>query len=238
MDKMDYWRLCDEFTVVQATLLILGLDPSNYPDAIEYQEEFRPENFTAVLSALTHAILGGRLPATIRRESWERGWDEEGGGNHKFSKSLHLFPDTSDFPDEATTVLSRGIIYRASPDWDLTTVMVDDLRVWLRGRGFTTGFFFPESKPGPEYLNPEHPNYANKLAAAVQAWIAVTSEPRYQNNGKSVKQNLENWLTANAEDLSLVNADGEINKHAIEEQISKVANWQEKGGAPKTPGSF
>ena len=28
MEKMDYWRLCDEFSVVQAALLIVGTDPS------------------------------------------------------------------------------------------------------------------------------------------------------------------------------------------------------------------
>ncbi len=27
MDKLDHWQICDEFSVVQATLLILGCDP-------------------------------------------------------------------------------------------------------------------------------------------------------------------------------------------------------------------
>ncbi len=32
MEKLDYWRLCDELTVVQAALLITGEDPGVAPD--------------------------------------------------------------------------------------------------------------------------------------------------------------------------------------------------------------
>jgi len=56
------------------------------------------------------------------------------------------------------------------------------------------------------------------------------------DNGKHVKQNLESWLTAHAAEFDLVKDDGEINADAIKNQIAKVANWKDKGGAPKTPG--
>jgi len=79
MDKMDYWRLCDELSVAQAVLLIIGIDPNEFLYVMNWQEHERPEKFSAVFAALTHAILGGRLPATIRREAWTRGWDEEPG---------------------------------------------------------------------------------------------------------------------------------------------------------------
>ena len=32
MDVFDYWRLCDQLSVVQAALLIVGEDPSTFDD--------------------------------------------------------------------------------------------------------------------------------------------------------------------------------------------------------------
>ncbi len=66
MEKMDYWRLCDELSVVQAALLIVGVDPGEITYVMTWQEHERPEKFSAALAALSHAIPGGRLSATIR----------------------------------------------------------------------------------------------------------------------------------------------------------------------------
>jgi len=117
-----------------------------------------------------------------------------------------------------------------------STVNVESLRTWLQGRGFTSGFFFPTSPQVPPYLDPNNSYYSSKLAAAVRAWEAVTTDPIYLDNGKHVKQNLTTWLTAHAAELELLKSDGDINTDAIENQVAKVANWQDKGGAPKTPG--
>lgn len=81
-----------------------------------------------------------------------------------------------------------------------------------------------------DYLNPDHPRYAPKLAAAVRAWQFVT-EP----NGKHPKQALTKWLRDHAEEFGLVDDKGKPNETGIDE-VAKVANWQPGGGAPKTPG--
>lgn len=80
------------------------------------------------------------------------------------------------------------------------------------------------------YLDPNHPRFSAKLAAAVRAWEAVS-----ESNGKSIKAELESWLLQHASELGLVKSSGEINQLGIEE-VAKVANWQVTGGAPKTPG--
>lgn len=74
------------------------------------------------------------------------------------------------------------------------------------------------------YLQSGHPRYAAKLAAAVRAWEAVV-EPA---PGTTIKQSLERWLAENAERFAL-------SGNAIVE-CSAVANWNQRGGAPKTPG--
>jgi hypothetical protein len=219
MDNFDYWRLCDELSVVQAACLIVGVDPYDYRDMMTDGAPSPPKvsnsnplpkpsyprkKFEAVFIALKNAIKGDRLSAAVTN------YDLDGSEPY----------DNQDLTD-----------------WDDTTIMVEDLRKWLESKNITTGFFFPETQPGPPYLDPKNKFYAPKLAAAVRAWQAVTSESRYLDNGRSPKQNLEKWLTVNAKDFGLVNDNDAINKDAIKNQIAKVANWQEKGGAPKTPES-
>jgi hypothetical protein len=104
----------------------------------------------------------------------------------------------------------------------------------LRSCGFKTGFFFPEPQQmEPDYLNALHEHYSPKLAAAIEAWRAVSADPKLRV-GKTVKQALVVWLRQNANKFGLTKEDGNPNEQGIEE-IAKIANWDAKGGAPKTP---
>ena len=231
VESLDYWRLCDELSVVQAALLIIGEDPAKNQEWVEgWKPDNRPTGYDAARAALTHAILSGKLLARIRRAAWERGWDEDPREGEKFTSEVALFKDQNEFPDEATYPIRRGLIYRAVPDWHLTTVQVSELRKWLAGRGFKGGFFFPDATDAPDYLDPSNPRYAPKMAAAVRAWQEVTDP-----SGKHPKQALAKWLRENAAKFGMTDEEGKPNETGIEE-AAKVANWQPGGGAPKTPG--
>jgi len=207
MEKMDFWRLCDELSVVQAALLQVGCDPGELPYVMNWQEHERPDNFSAVFAALSHAILGGRLPATIRK-TVETEWD---------------------------TIAETYVKYDSEElDWEKTTILVGDIKAWLKNRGVKTGFFFPKSADTPDFLDPLHKSYAPKLAAAIGAWQAVNADPELIK-GKTVKQALLKWLRKNADQFGLTKDDGNPNEQGIEE-ISKISNWDTKGGVPKTPG--
>jgi len=223
MDGLEYWKLCDSFTVVQAALLIIGVNPTGYDYIDRSLSHDRPDNFNAAFAALKNAINDGKLKATIRREAWEQGWNEN--------------PEQDERMDHDER--GKWIIYKAYPDWDQSTVSREDLTEWLFNRNFKPPFFFEQPKTTdslPDYLDKEHPQYSPKLAAAVRAWEAVTTDPKYRNNGKTAKANLARWLTAHAGEFGLVKEGGEINADAIKNQIAKVANWDREGGAPKTPG--
>jgi hypothetical protein len=118
-------------------------------------------------------------------------------------------------------------------DLEKSLVEVASLRTWLAARGVKSGFFFPEAGSIPDYLDPRHPRYAPKLAAAVQAWLA--SEQEAAVTGRSPKQVLIKWLRVHAAEFALTDDDGKPNETGIDE-TAKVANWQLTGGAPKTPG--
>ncbi|MBC8504805.1 MAG: hypothetical protein H8D34_08100 [Chloroflexi bacterium] len=206
MEEIDYWRLCEELNVIQAALLIVGEAPSATQDYVEdWQPDTRPKGYDAAKAAISRALLNKVISGKLESH-YE--YDMNGNPSGRIDGSINI-----------------------KESW----VEVDSLRDWLAIKGFHTGFFFPTTNNSPEYLDPQNPNYAPKLAAAIRAWQAVTTDPKYLDNGKHVKQNLEAWLTAHAAQFDLVKDDGEINVDAIKNQISKVANWKDKGGAPKTP---
>ncbi len=107
------------------------------------------------------------------------------------------------------------------------------LKDFLRERGFSTGFFFPESQDDRSYLDSGETCYAPKLAAAVKVWEKVSSDESLLV-GKTPKQAIEKWLREHASEYGLTDADGNPVKAAIE-QIAKVVNWKPEGGAAKTP---
>jgi hypothetical protein len=207
--------------------------PLSFKDEISLTSRDRFNKVQTTFSALVNAINAKLLKATVRRSAWERGWDEEPGPGEQFTKDIEFLPsDIEEAWDGAQpwAVKHRGIIYRVEPNWSITTVTRRDLTTWLSGRGIRSGFFFPDATDQPDYLDKNNPRYAPKLAAAVRAWQAVTHPV-----GKSEKQALSNWLREHEAEFGLRDDKGKPNETGIEE-VSKVANWQGSGGAPKTPG--
>jgi hypothetical protein len=125
---------------------------------------------------------------------------------------------------------TNGYFVRNEPNWAKTMIGVDELRALLKSKGLNTGFFFSAATGDPDYLDPDNPRYAPKLAAAVRAWQAITDA-----GGKHPKQALAKWLREHAAEFGMADDDGRPNETGIEE-AAKVANWQPGGGAPKTPG--
>jgi hypothetical protein len=239
------WHLADSLTVQQAAALIADCDPN----IVSFDESGQPlslKDETGLTSSdrlnevktafwvLVNAINDKSLNATVRRSARIRGWNEEPQQDEQFTKDVDVLPsDIEESNDDwfRHSVKTRGIIYRVTPDWGKTTVTRRDLTAWLSGRGIRSGFFFPDATDQPDYLDENNPRYAPKLAAAVRAWQAVTHPA-----GKSPKQALSNWLREHAVELGLIDGKNNPNETGIEE-ISKVANWQGSGGAPRTPGN-
>ena len=208
MENLDHWRLCDELSVIDAALLYAGLNPAT---SFVNDSGFGEKNpiYTAARTALIAAVRSNRLKATIRKDA---------------TYQHHYYENTE----------SIGEWEMASePNWNDTTILVDDLRDWLKSRGIKSGFFFPQTETEqPDYLDRNHSNYSPKLAAAIEAWLAVTQNPTFTKS-KSVKQAIGIYLRSKAGSFGLIKDDGNPNENGIEE-VAKVANWETKGGAPKT----
>jgi hypothetical protein len=64
--SLDYWRLCDELSVLHAALLIVGKDPSEISVYVEkWAVHERPVGYEAAKTALKNAVRSGRLKAII-----------------------------------------------------------------------------------------------------------------------------------------------------------------------------
>lgn len=114
-------------------------------------------------------------------------------------------------------------------------ISISSLKEWLDKIGFRPKFFFPEyedSKPNhaPDYLDPSHPRYAPKLAAAVEAWLAVVDV-----RTETPKAALKRWLENNADRFGLLDKARGAGKGVID-TVASIANWKPEGGAPRTPG--
>ncbi len=203
MDGLDYWRLCDQLDIIQAAFLVSGHDPSSEQRYVEgWDFEKRPNGYEAAKAAISNALRNGSIEGQLARLV-----KHDVNGNF-----LDIIEDSIDLRE--------------------SRVEVESLRSWLSDRGFHAGFFFPTATGAPDYLDPDHPRYAPKLAAAVKAWLASSDESA--TRGRSAKQALMKWLREHASEFGLSDDDGKPNETGIEE-TAKVANWQPGGGAPKTP---
>jgi hypothetical protein len=208
MERLDYWRLCDDLTVLQAALLLVNCEPLA---DIEYtiihgSSSEKPNGCEAALAALSSGLRRGEI---------------EG-------KLVPLYEH--DINGNAYGEIADSIDIRNS------RVEVESVREFLLKKGFTTGFFVSTLDQLDGLADRSGQFYAPKLAAAVRAWNEVTSD-RSALNGKTPKKALEIWLRKHANEYGLTNKDGLPNELGIEE-ICKVANWKLAGGASPTPDTF
>lgn len=187
MESMDYWRLCDEFSIAQAALLIVGLDPADYQFFVEELDE-KPQGYEAAKAALVNAIQGVRLETANIKYEEVRIWDDY---------------------REAYRLLNTGKI-----DLHQTSIGIKELRIWLMARGVSIGFF-EDKKIEFEFLDVAHEFYAPKLAASYQAWRTLSRQPNLE--GKSPKQAMKKWLREHAADYGLLDSKGVLNELGITE---------------------
>lgn len=221
MENIDYWHLCDELSVIQAALLIAGQDPAINIEYVEgWKVEERPAGYEAAKSGIMNAIINMRLAGTVRYST----------------RHPHSYKEDADH-DEHEERDGNGdtVFVKNCPDPMLTTVEVQALQEWLASRRLNTGFFFQNTQEAPNYLNSQHPHYAPKLAAAIKAWEAMTTNPDLMQS-RTAKQAMIKWLRQHANEYGLTKDDGNPNENGIED-IAKIANWDSKGGAPKSSGN-
>lgn len=112
VEPIDYWKLCTEYSVVQAALLTCGHDPDAYQYRVEDQAK-QPTGYNAVRSALRNAILSGSLEANARYSQ----------GDFDSPPTLNLHDTTIHFADLARFLKTSGF---SSPVFERPSVSTED----------------------------------------------------------------------------------------------------------------
>ena len=213
----NYWRLCDSLSIKQAALLIMGIDPES--EIGTYCEGWKPHERPKGYGAVTQALTASLLSALIKGKHFCLS-ETDINGNF-----IGEIPGTTDI--------------------DRSTMGSGSITAWLKGQGVKTGFFFPMATDTPDYLDPGHPRYAPKLAAAVRVWQAMEDE-NLRKTGKPIAD-MTAWLESRYKEFGLVHKQGGKNTrgeatHKVGDrnggaitQVSQVANWEGEGRAPTTP---
>jgi hypothetical protein len=171
-------------------------------------------DFKARLVVLFRAVMAGKLPAAKNYEPEV------------------LSPDVAQGEYQRYRVTeTRTYLYKGAPNLETTTIDKEDLIVWLEANGLTNNIFFskPEQKAAasevPEYLNPANECYSPKLAAAVQAWMAVTENPPGTREALAA---IKAWLNRNIKMFK--NKKGSYLASGASEEIAVVVNWTYQRG--------
>lgn len=228
------WKLSEDYSVLDAAALIAGYEPTEI-DRCSNDTYFDTNfpSYSVTLKAITQAIINLRLKAQIRHSVFEQGYALRiVGDEYKVFGDVLKKNEALGTKDLYVKPNGEAFFVLPSPDWALTSVTKEDLVNWLSSRGIKSGFFFDSSVDAPNYLDKNHPRYAPKLAASVHAWLAMENSELIVR--KSAKQALAKWLRENSARFRLSDEEGIPNEKGIEE-CAKVANWDDKGGAPKTP---
>lgn len=197
-DVSPYWRLADKLNVIEASLLVLGIEPQGLAEYIEnYDAHKRPNGYAAVKAGIVAGIENKSLQGFLTFVQYQ----ENGGWETDHTRY----------------------------DYSGSTVEVSSLIKWLSSRGFARGYFFAEDDAKRGLRDPDHPRYAPKLAAAVQAWECFAES---LSASGTAKQKLAKWLRLHSAKYGLTDDDGKPRESVID-ALATIANWAPKGGAPK-----
>lgn len=194
------WHIAEALSIQEAASLIAGYDPYELVMAIGDSDIH--EEYPRYYPAITALRQAVATGSLNVKAKWVLGYDEI--GDYEYNSDVLNVRET--------------------------IVVIEDLKKWLSGRGFRSGFLFPSVMP--DYLDTANEHYSQKLAAAISVWQAVSSDPSLMRS-TTAKQAMMKWLRRNADKYGLTKDDGNPNEQGIEE-VAKIANWDSKGGAPKT----
>ncbi len=141
--NLDHWRLCDELSILQASLLYAGSDPGCNASYVEnWNMDKRPSGYEAAKTGILNALSSGKIKGRIIPD-----YESDFNGNQS--------------PIDGTISLQSTVEVDSLRAW----LKSRDIKT-----GF---FFPETNLSQPDYLNKNHPRYSKKLAASIRVWVAM-----------------------------------------------------------------
>lgn len=236
------WRHVESVSIDEGALLWAGIDPLDHLNTriIDLRDRVPSLQYKKALifqRAISEGVCSGALSFV---EAWELAgeWENE--------RSVQVEPFSLPTVREISTNMTR-IKLAALGKWAEKKNMISvkaqlnrDQRaaaLLTMNAGKNDAVLDVEVKPvsvlaltGPSIHDQTYARYSAKLSAAVSAWLAEHEMP----DGVSPKKAMTDWITERADKFGLIGTDGKPMVTAIKEAAT-TANWNQKGGAPKTP---
>ncbi len=176
MEALDYWRLCDTLSVIQAALLIVGEDPSSAQHYVEgWDPENRPAGYEAAKAALQNSILSEKLPANKSYEmagynqepdpDWRRTtvrvidlkiWLEDRGVTGGFffprgpSGPSYLDPNCATYAPKLAAAVRAWTEVSENADLQRGKSVKEALKIWLRQNANLFGLTKDDGNPNEQ----------------------------------------------------------------------------------------
>lgn len=191
------WLLADELTIKHICLLFLNEDPEIY-QGHNWREQ--RGGVPRGYLAIEEALLG----------SLRKG---------KLVGTIH--------PRYVEWGQDEGALIPNSIDPDTSTIDMDSLKEWLKGKNVEINHLFELAPSVPTSCRDrEHPNYSPRLAATVAAWDHVSEN--FQEH-ICVKEQLRVWLEENAAHFGIDGDELKPTKNFLN-AATLIANWNSTGG--------
>lgn len=262
MKPSEYWRLCEDLSVIEAACLAVGKDPSIaraagsdatasaeaaawLGDEDEAQDE--PENapepdqeLQATFTALQRAVLQNRIPALV---SYAAEPELRVAGDLEFAAAMEAAQahDAAfiEFRVPNTAFQLVGGDFSDLPD--AAQMIVHKEPDWSKTTVSVEALrrWFASRGLHPVFFFPEgraegfrDPQHP-RYSRKLACAVAAWEANEEPAPNKSAKQTIETWVRRNADKFDLTDETGRPSEAAVEE-ISRVANWSTKGGATPT----
>lgn len=172
MNKIDLWHFCDELSVVEAVLLILGLDPADQGQSPEYSAH-PPTGYEAVSTAIKNNILSKKLSATLsydldfhgqtKNENWNntrihvedlKKWLSEKNFTNNFffqennnSKADYLDPQNEFYAPKLSAAVNAWLEVTSDPELFKGKTPKQAIEKWLRQNANDYGLTKEDGNP-------------------------------------------------------------------------------------------
>jgi hypothetical protein len=242
---LSHWNAAETFSLIEAALLSIGLDPLDSDKWDRLPKLDRAQNTELELlqkighpnwkygMLLLRSLKEGVCTGEIKCIEIIVKDNVKAFGNWVPIRVdvLDLSAGLADDLHEGMTKITRKALY----DWYrrkglLSKPTPSHYALTKNSEINASGMITIDAQPlllaAPSYLDPDNPLSPIELRASVTAWEIVTTEGGAES-GKAIKDRLRAALEAHVEYKHLSND--------AKSRICTVTNWNKKGGAPKTP---
>ena len=238
------------FNIIQTAALIAGIDPGLIKPTVNGEYKLiREWDCRCDVKGPLRTMTFRHEEPLLGNDTQYKNYAEANAKFHRWIDAIYEAVESFELPaalvykinpKEPVYVSMPRYAQTDAPDAERTKITRNAIVEWLTSKSITKGYFSPKSTPAtaetigtmPPYLDPNN-DCSAYIPALIKAWEHVYSLRLETGVAKA----MFDWLTEENKAGRLLNEKDKPLSNQAKEAICLVANWNKKGGAPKTPGN-